>query len=145
MVELWKVCTSLVLVDSQYSNHHMSTVYHRLALLLKTQTAGRRKSWWWIHPLDILPHGQLDGLQSWAPPTSTAWSGVISPMLSHDASGQTLLLFHFAPTPQSHKCLLDGLAPGIVQPPQWTSFLASCLLVNTEGVSKRLCGYRAMT
>ena len=79
-LELWKVCTSLVLVDSQYSNHHMSTVYQRLALLLKTQRAGRSYGGGFI-PWIFFLTGNLMVLKARPPPTSTAWSGVISPML----------------------------------------------------------------
>lgn len=40
------------------------------------------------------------------------------PYAAPTTNKQTLLLFLFTPTPQSHNCLLDGLAPGTVQPPQ---------------------------
>lgn len=98
-LELWKVCTSLVLVDSQYSNQHMSTVYQRLALLPKTQTAGRRKLWWWIHPLDILPDGQLDGLKS---PASTNQYCLVRSDFSHAALMTQVDKHYFCSTSPPH-------------------------------------------
>lgn len=118
----------------------MSAAYHRLALLLKKLTQKERENHGFIHWLSFLMVSTLV-LKVWAPPTGTC---DFSQCCSHDASKQTLLLCHFPPMPKSHKCLLDVLATGLVQPPQLVSFLAGCLLVNISGVSKRLCGYRAV-
>lgn len=96
--------------------------------------------------MNILPDGQLVAVKTLGS-ISCHWlvSSNFSQCCSHDANKQTLLLFYFTPTPDRHKCLLDRLAPGTVQPPQLISFLASCLLVNTDEMSKRMCGYRALT
>lgn len=95
--------------------------------------------------MNSLPDGQLVGVKSLGS-TNCHWlvSSNFSPCCSHDASKQTPLLFCFTPVSERHKCLLDGLAPGIVQPPQLISFLASCLLVNIDEMSKRMCGYGAV-
>lgn len=74
-VELWKVCTSLVSVDAQYSNHPMSTAYHRLAPLLKK--INRKSHGGGFIPWISFLMGNKLVLRGWAPPTGIGWSGVI--------------------------------------------------------------------